>query len=130
MSSSLCSHLKTLNFNHNIVNLISTIPYLLFLFCYVTYKVDSLTIFTFLSPCRIVEELEAKLDYERVRREDLEGQLDEYRAETSHLNLQIEELSCSLRQTEGVRFCYLIITIIYQSVACFGTVFVMPLNLT
>ena len=48
--------------------------------------------------------METKLEYERVRREDLEAQLDEYRAETSHLNLQIEELSCSLRQAEGVSF--------------------------
>ena len=52
--------------------------------------------------------MEAKLEYERVRREDLEAQLDEYRAETSHLNLQIEELSCALRQTEGVSFVFLI----------------------
>ena len=57
---------------------------------------------TFLCRHRIIEELEAKLEYERVRREELEAQLDEYRAENSHLNIQVEELSGSLRQAEGV----------------------------
>ena len=56
--------------------------------------------------------MEAKLEYERVRREELEAQLDEYRAETSHLNLQVEELSCSLRQAEGVRRTIFFLTVL------------------
>ncbi|EMP35014.1 Ankyrin repeat domain-containing protein 42 [Chelonia mydas] len=41
---------------------------------------------------RMVRELEAQLEYERVRREKLERQLDEYRAETSHLKECLEKL--------------------------------------
>ncbi|XP_002740944.1 ankyrin repeat domain-containing protein 42-like isoform X4 [Saccoglossus kowalevskii] len=40
---------------------------------------------------RIIQELEAQLEYERLRRERLESQLDESRAEISHLNLQLEK---------------------------------------
>jgi len=54
---------------------------------------------------RRVNELEVQLDYERVRRETLEAELDEYRAETSHLNLQINDLSAALKQAQGVSFC-------------------------
>ena len=45
---------------------------------------------------RAISELETQLEFERERREKLESQLDDYRAETSHLNLQIEELSYAL----------------------------------
>ncbi|CAM4358546.1 unnamed protein product [Caretta caretta] len=41
---------------------------------------------------KMVRELEAQLEYERVRREKLERQLDEYRAETSHLKECLEKL--------------------------------------
>lgn len=40
---------------------------------------------------RAVRELEAQLEYERVRREKLESQLDEYRAEISHLRKRLEK---------------------------------------
>ena len=51
---------------------------------------------------RAISELETQLEFERERREKLESQLDDYRAETSHLNLQIEELSYALQQANGV----------------------------
>ncbi|CAK8690548.1 unnamed protein product [Clavelina lepadiformis] len=50
---------------------------------------------------RAISELETQLEFERERREKLESQLDDYRAETSHLNLQIEELSYALQQANG-----------------------------
>uniref|UniRef100_H2YPE9 Uncharacterized protein n=1 Tax=Ciona savignyi TaxID=51511 RepID=H2YPE9_CIOSA len=50
---------------------------------------------------RVIEELESQLEYERVRKEDLEAQLDDYRAEALHLNLQIEELSNELQQVKS-----------------------------
>lgn len=40
---------------------------------------------------RAVRELEAQLEYERVRREKLESQLDDYRAEISHLRESLEK---------------------------------------
>ena len=42
---------------------------------------------------RLINELEAQLDYERLRREKLEAQLDEYRREIAHLNAKMEELA-------------------------------------
>nr|XP_002124556.2 ankyrin repeat domain-containing protein 42-like [Ciona intestinalis] len=50
---------------------------------------------------RVIQELEAQLEYERVRRERLESELDDYRAETAHLNLQIEEITNQLQQARG-----------------------------
>ncbi|KAM6439599.1 ankyrin repeat domain-containing protein 42 [Rhynochetos jubatus] len=41
---------------------------------------------------KAVRELEAQLEYERVRREKLESQLDEYRAEISHLRDSLEKI--------------------------------------
>ncbi|KAM6099717.1 ankyrin repeat domain-containing protein 42 isoform 4-T10 [Theristicus caerulescens] len=40
---------------------------------------------------KAVRELEAQLEYERVRREKLESQLDDYRAEISHLRERLEK---------------------------------------
>lgn len=40
---------------------------------------------------RAVKELEAQLEFERVRREKLESQLDDYRAEISHLRERLEK---------------------------------------
>lgn len=40
---------------------------------------------------RAVQELEAQLEYERVRREKLESQLDDYRAEIGHLRESLEK---------------------------------------
>ncbi|KAM6385060.1 ankyrin repeat domain-containing protein 42 [Alca torda] len=40
---------------------------------------------------KAVRELEAQLEYERVRREKLESQLDDYRAEISHLRESLEK---------------------------------------
>ncbi|XP_069664559.1 ankyrin repeat domain-containing protein 42 isoform X5 [Haliaeetus albicilla] len=40
---------------------------------------------------KTVRELEAQLEYERVRREKLESQLDDYRAEISHLRESLEK---------------------------------------
>ncbi|XP_071888931.1 ankyrin repeat domain-containing protein 42 isoform X5 [Anas platyrhynchos] len=40
---------------------------------------------------KAVKELEAQLEFERVRREKLESQLDDYRAEISHLRERLEE---------------------------------------
>lgn len=40
---------------------------------------------------RAVRELETQLEYERVRREKLESQLDDYRAEISHLRKSLEK---------------------------------------
>ncbi|KAJ7399173.1 hypothetical protein BTVI_117552 [Pitangus sulphuratus] len=42
---------------------------------------------------KTVRELEAQLEYERVRREKLESQLDDYRAEISHLKESLEKTS-------------------------------------
>ena len=41
--------------------------------------------------CSTINELEAQLDYERIRRERLEAQLDEYRREIAYLNSLVEE---------------------------------------
>lgn len=40
---------------------------------------------------RTITELEAQLDYERVRREKLEAQLDEYRREVTYLHNELEK---------------------------------------
>nr|XP_039250501.1 ankyrin repeat domain-containing protein 42-like [Styela clava] len=48
---------------------------------------------------RTIAELEEQLDYERIKREGLEAQSDDFRAETAHLNLQVEHLSKNLRDT-------------------------------
>lgn len=40
---------------------------------------------------RAVKELEAQLEFERVRREKLESQLDDYRAEIGHLRASLEK---------------------------------------
>ena len=40
---------------------------------------------------RSITELEAQLDYERLRREKLEAQLDEYRREIAFLNSQLDD---------------------------------------
>ncbi|XP_074657659.1 ankyrin repeat domain-containing protein 42-like [Tubulanus polymorphus] len=50
---------------------------------------------------RQVNELEAQLDYERLRREKLEAQLDEYRREIAHLNAQLESLSVDSAGDDG-----------------------------
>ncbi|XP_064615076.1 ankyrin repeat domain-containing protein 42-like [Liolophura sinensis] len=42
-----------------------------------------------------IEELEAQLDYERLKRERLEAQLDDARREIAHLNVQIDNLALS-----------------------------------
>ncbi|XP_064638781.1 ankyrin repeat domain-containing protein 42-like isoform X2 [Lineus longissimus] len=50
---------------------------------------------------RIIGELEAQLDYERIRREKLEAQLDEYRREIAHLNAEIETLTANQDEDSG-----------------------------
>ncbi|XP_072034713.1 ankyrin repeat domain-containing protein 42-like [Amphiura filiformis] len=42
---------------------------------------------------RLIKELESQLEYERLRREKLESQLDECRREIQHLNTQLERSS-------------------------------------
>ncbi|XP_071482632.1 ankyrin repeat domain-containing protein 42-like, partial [Diadema antillarum] len=42
---------------------------------------------------RMIQELESQLEYERLRREKLESQLDECRAEIQHLNTMLERAS-------------------------------------
>ena len=42
---------------------------------------------------RMIKELESQLEYERLRREKLESQLDECRSEIQHLNHQLERAS-------------------------------------
>ncbi|XP_062423351.1 ankyrin repeat domain-containing protein 42 [Rhea pennata] len=44
---------------------------------------------------KTVKELEAQLEYERVRREKLESQLDDYRAEIGHLRKSLEKTPTS-----------------------------------
>uniref|UniRef100_A0A4W3JWB6 Ankyrin repeat domain 42 n=2 Tax=Callorhinchus milii TaxID=7868 RepID=A0A4W3JWB6_CALMI len=44
---------------------------------------------------RMIQELQAQLEYERIRREKLECQLDDSRAEISHLNQCLEKLKVS-----------------------------------
>lgn len=39
-----------------------------------------------------IRELEAQLDYERLKREKLEAQLDQYRLEIADLNSQMENM--------------------------------------
>ncbi|XP_077861445.1 ankyrin repeat domain-containing protein 42-like isoform X1 [Saccoglossus kowalevskii] len=51
---------------------------------------------------RIIQELEAQLEYERLRRERLESQLDESRAEISHLNLQLEK-ALEMKEPDSTR---------------------------
>ncbi|XP_032878419.1 ankyrin repeat domain-containing protein 42 [Amblyraja radiata] len=52
---------------------------------------------------RILQELQAQLDYERLRREKLECQLDDCRAEIGHLNQCLEKLrTCSSSVEENV----------------------------
>uniref|UniRef100_A0A8C3RU55 Ankyrin repeat domain 42 n=2 Tax=Chelydra serpentina TaxID=8475 RepID=A0A8C3RU55_CHESE len=53
---------------------------------------------------RMISELEAQLEYERVRREKLERQLDEYRAKTSHLKECLEKLPLT-PTISGVSVC-------------------------
>ena len=47
---------------------------------------------------RTISELEAQLEYERIRREKLEAQLDEYRRETSFLNQHLAEMTLAGQQ--------------------------------
>lgn len=58
-----------------------------------------LTLNLLLGITRIIGELEQQLDYERLRREGLEAQSDDFRAETAHLNLQVEHLSRKLQES-------------------------------
>ena len=51
--------------------------------------------------CSTISELEAQLDYERLRREKLEAQLDQYRREISYLNSQMENMQMQV----GLLFC-------------------------
>ena len=51
--------------------------------------------------CSTISELEAQLDYERLRREKLEAQLDQYRREISYLNSQMENMQLQV----GLLFC-------------------------
>ena len=49
---------------------------------------------------RTVNELEAQLDYERIRREKLEAQLDEYRREITYLSNELDKFQ--LRHVSAV----------------------------
>lgn len=49
-----------------------------------------------------ISELEAQLDYERLRREKLEAQLDQYRREISYLNSQMENMQMEESDEEPV----------------------------
>ncbi|XP_069747069.1 ankyrin repeat domain-containing protein 42-like isoform X3 [Narcine bancroftii] len=51
---------------------------------------------------RILDELRAQLEYERLRREKLECQLDDCRAEIGHLNQCLEKLKVSSSSEENV----------------------------
>ncbi|XP_069495965.1 ankyrin repeat domain-containing protein 42 isoform X2 [Ambystoma mexicanum] len=44
---------------------------------------------------KVIRELEGQLEYERVRREKMEGQLDDYRAKIGHLTTCLEKLKTS-----------------------------------
>jgi len=48
---------------------------------------------------RQITELNSQLEYERIRREKLECELDDYREETSHLNIRVENLSSALHES-------------------------------
>ncbi|CAG5115429.1 unnamed protein product [Candidula unifasciata] len=47
-----------------------------------------------------IHELEAQLDYEKLKREKLEAQLDEYRREIGHLNAVIEDMQADMNIEE------------------------------
>ncbi|XP_059144476.1 ankyrin repeat domain-containing protein 42-like [Physella acuta] len=47
-----------------------------------------------------INELEAKLDYERLKREKLEAQLDQYRREIGYLNSEIENMQINMHEEE------------------------------
>ncbi|XP_006628141.2 ankyrin repeat domain-containing protein 42 isoform X1 [Lepisosteus oculatus] len=47
---------------------------------------------------RTIEELKAQLEYERVRREKLECQLDDYRAEIGHLNKCLHDVQATAEE--------------------------------
>ncbi|BFZ00782.1 hypothetical protein BsWGS_03821 [Bradybaena similaris] len=47
-----------------------------------------------------IHELEAQLDYEKLKREKLEAQLDEYRREIGHLNAAIEDMQFQMNVEE------------------------------
>lgn len=51
---------------------------------------------------KVIKELEAQLEYERLRREKMEGQLDDYRAEIAHLRASLEKVKTSAN-FEGAR---------------------------
>ena len=44
--------------------------------------------------CRTITELKSQLDYERLRREKLEAQIDEYRRENAYLGNKLQEVVC------------------------------------
>lgn len=46
---------------------------------------------SFSSICRIIRELEAQLEYERIRREELEAESDKLRSKIHSLTLEVEE---------------------------------------
>ena len=48
-----------------------------------------------------ISELEAQLDYERLRREKLEAQLDQYRREIAYLNSQMENMQLQVGRLMG-----------------------------
>lgn len=51
---------------------------------------------------RTIKELQGQLEYERLRREKLEGQLDEYRAEVDQLRKTLEKIQVSSFAVVGV----------------------------
>lgn len=55
---------------------------------FVSRKSDIFLIFLFIF--RTISELEAQLDYERLRREKLEAQLDQYRREIADLKYEVQ----------------------------------------
>lgn len=69
------------------------------------------------SPHRQIDELTSQLDYERIKRERLEAQLDEYRREIVHLNAQLEALAPYRQQHSDVSMARFVGDVLFLSVS-------------
>jgi predicted RNase H-like nuclease (RuvC/YqgF family) len=57
--------------------------------------------------CRVIRELEAQLEYERIRREELEADSDKLRSKIHSLTMELEEMrNMSLSKVTTKRFSF------------------------
>ena len=69
---------------------------------------------------RTIGELQSQLDYERLRREKLEAQIDEYRRENAYLGNKLQEVVCHHGYSNVSIQCALSEQVVINSFVHFG----------